>query len=144
MRSLNKVILIGYLGANPELQISKAGKAYSRLRLATHRSFQNAEDQWETKTDWHSVFVWGPLAQRCCHDMQKGALVLVEGALTYWQAAQQDKYKNAIHGFDVKLLVASTKSLVAAPESVIEEPPESEDLDNSETSRNHNAVAHPA
>lgn len=144
MKTVNKVTLIGYLGANPELQISKTGKPYSRLRLATHRSFQNAEDKWETKTDWHSVFVWGPMAQRCCHDMEKGALLLVEGSLTYWQAAQQIEYKNAIHAFEVKLLAHGTKSADTAPESEIEEPPRSEDLDNSEPSRNHNAVAHPA
>ena len=144
MKSMNKVLLIGYLGANPELQISKSGKPYCRLSLATHRSRQNVEEKWETVTDWHSVFVWGPLAERCCHNMQKGALLLVEGALTYWQAAQQDKYKNAIHGFEVKLLASSTKSVAISPESMIEEPPGSEDLDNSETSRNHNAVAHPA
>lgn len=144
MKSMNKVFLMGYLGGTPELKISKSGKPYSRLKVATHRSWQNAEEKWETKTDWHSVFVWGPLAERCCHNMQKGNLVFVEGSLTYWEAAAEEGYKNAIHGFDVKFLAASTKSVVSAPESIMEAAPEVEDLDNSSTSRNHNAVAHPA
>src|SRR5258708_2655178 len=61
MKSMNRVFLIGNLGADPELQISKVGKTYTRLRLATHRSWLNKDDQWEERTDWHSVFVWGRL-----------------------------------------------------------------------------------
>lgn len=143
MKSLNRVELIGYLGAAPELQISKNGKSYSRLRVATHRNWMNAEDKWETKTDWHSVFIWGPLADRCCHTLEKGNLIFVEGSLTYWQAALPEGYKNAIHANEVKFL-AATKSAATAPSTSTEPPPEVEDLDNPAPSRNHNAVAHPA
>lgn len=138
-KSLNKVYLMGFLGADPEMQFSAKNNMYTRLSLATHRSYLNAEEQWETKTDWHSVFVWGKLAERCCHELQKGALIFVEGELTYWKVAEQKEYKNAIHAEDVKFLAPSTRALMAA--SV---PPEVADLDNSTGPRNHNAVAHPA
>jgi single-strand DNA-binding protein len=140
MKSMNKVFLMGHLGSDPDMKISKAGKSYARLSVATRRAWQNAEDQWEEKTDWHSVFVWGPLADRCAHGLRKGALIFVEGSLTYWKSAVQDElgregYKNAIHGHDIKFLNAP-KATNAFDEG--------ENLDNRPAPINHNAVAHPA
>src|ERR1700679_1897324 len=98
MRSMNRVFLMGYLGQDPELIISKNGKPYSRLNVATHESWMNERDEREERTAWHSVFVWGPLAERCVHNLRKGALVFVEGSLSYWKAALGNEYKNAVHG----------------------------------------------
>lgn len=139
MRSLNRVFLMGYLGQNPELSISKGGKPYCRLSVATHQSWMNDEDKREEKTEWHSVFVWGSLAEQCTHNLRKGALVFVEGSLTYWKIAQQKDYKNAIHGQEVKFLNSqrSYETVTAPPEGM-------ENLDNPAPPRNHNAVAHPA
>jgi single-strand DNA-binding protein len=105
MRSLNRVFLMGYLGSAPELTTSKTGKVYSRLSLATHRSWMSDEDKREERTDWHSVFVWGALADRCVTNLRKGALVFVEGSLTYWKLTDQKKeYKNAVKAYEVKFL----------------------------------------
>lgn len=143
MKSLNRVFLMGYLGQSPEIQISKSGKPYSRLSVATHRTWINKEDEKEDKTDWHSVFVWGPLAERCCNNLRKGALVFVEGSLTYWQVATQENYKNAIQGHEVRFLnpAKAMDSAAKAPQAFIED---GENVDNSPPPRNHNAVAHPA
>jgi single-strand DNA-binding protein len=146
MKSLNRVFLMGHLGRPPELLVSKVGKSYCRLNIATHRSWKTSEagsgeDETERHevTDWHSVFVWGPLAERCCSYLRKGALVFVEGSLTYWQVAQsteKGQYKNAIHGHEVKFL--NTVSSAGEGTSVIE------NLDNLPQPPDHNAVAHPA
>ncbi len=139
MRSLNRVFIMGHVGHDPELIISKSGKPYSRLNVATKETWMNAEDQRQERTDWHSVFVWGALAQQCVNHLRKGALVFVEGSLTYWKVAQDTntQYKNAIHGREVKFLnIATGKSENLGTDI--------EDLDNMAPPRNHNAVAHPA
>ena len=145
MKSMNKVFLMGHLGADPELKISKKGKKYARLSLATNRGWMNGEDQWDTKTYWHSVFVWGPLADRCCNNLRKGTLVFVEGALTYWKAADEDikkeGYKNAIHAAEVKFL-SFPKPAITATNRASDEFLSGENLDNSAPPLNHNAVAH--
>jgi len=132
---MNKVFLMGHLGQTPELQLSKAGKPYARLSLATNRWQPGGEDsEGQEKTDWHSVFVWGPLAERCTDRLKKGALVFVEGSLTYWQVANsQTPYKNAIHGHEVRFL---NSPRAAAGDA------ETENVDNGEDAGNHNAVAH--
>lgn len=131
-KSMNKVFLMGHLGHAPELQTSKAGKSFTRLRLATNRRWVQGEETRES-TDWHSVFVWGKLAEQCATYLQKGALVFVEGSLSYWQSGDIDKsYKNAIHGHEVRFLNSRGANATAI----------SVDLDNSEDERNHNAVAH--
>jgi single-strand DNA-binding protein len=147
MKSMNKVFLMGHLGATPELSTAKGGKFYTRLRVATNTVWYDAADQKQERTDWHSVFVWGSLAQQCCAMLKKGALVMVEGSLSYWQVAQIDKeYKNAIRAQSVRFLTLG-KSIETAPgfmETADDTPDEMENLDNPATARNHNAVAHPA
>ena len=135
-KSMNKVFLMGHLGHNPELKVSKNGRPYARLSLATNRRGPQAEDGTPKEaTDWHSVFVWGPLAERCVQSLKSGALVFVEGSLSYWQVAKDDgsAYKNAVHGHEVRFL-NSPRAAVAGAEAEI--------LDNPEEARNHNAVAH--
>ena len=144
MRSLNRVFLMGHLGRAPELMESKAGKPYTRLSVATNRAWMNSEDQREEKTEWHSVFVWGPLAERCSRNLRKGALVFVEGSLSYWKASQEGEYKNAIHGYEVKFLNSNMRAAENTTEADSMGTLSVEDLDNPESTRNHNAVAHPA
>ena len=79
MKSLNRVFLMGHLGRAPELMQSKAGKPYTRLNLATHRSWGTGDDQREEITDWHSVFVWGTLAERCTANLLPGNIYMADG-----------------------------------------------------------------
>lgn len=144
MKSLNRVFLMGHLGHTPELIISKAGRPYTRLSVATNRTWMNGEDQREERTEWHSVFVWGQLAQNCTNHLRKGALVFVEGALSYWQVAEEKQYKNAIHGHEVKFLNFSGKASETTLGVDGADALSVEDLDNPAPARNHNAVAHPA
>jgi single-strand DNA-binding protein len=131
---MNRVFLMGHLGHAPELMESKNGKAYARLSIATNRTRLNADDERETFTDWHSVFVWGRQAEICAEHLRKGALVFVEGSLSYWLGAEEKVYKTAIQAEEVRFL--NTRKALAAGDG--------ENLDIPEGARNHNAVAHPA
>ncbi len=143
MRSVNRVFLMGHLGQNPELQRSKAGKSYTRLSLATDRFKKGASAEEESEkpsTDWHSVFVWGEQAEHCVQYLRRGALVYVEGALTYWQVAQPTdvetakNYKNAIQAERVNFITYGKRT---------ETSEDAANVDNPAPARNHNAVAHP-
>lgn len=131
-KSMNRVFLMGNLAQKPELRTSKAGKPYARLNLATNRYRGPGEDP---ATDWHSVFVFGPEAERCAHWLDRGALVFVEGSLSYWQIDSEDstkRYQNAINADQVRFISYGRRS---------EEGAALENVDNSGTLGNHNAVA---
>jgi single-strand DNA-binding protein len=106
MRTMNRVFLMGRLGQAPELMTSKNGRPYTRLSVATQRPKRTEDDKVIDHTDWHSVFVWGNQAQHCSNILRKGALVFVEGSMTYWQSSddQSKLYKNAIQADHVEFL----------------------------------------
>lgn len=82
MRGMNRVFLMGYLGSSPELLVSKNGKNYTKINLAVSRRQRAENGEFENKTDWHRVVVWGKTAQNCCDHLERGAPVAVEGTLT--------------------------------------------------------------
>ncbi len=81
---LNRVILYGRLGGDPEASRTESGKFAVRLRLATRRSWPNEGGGWEERTDWHRVTVWGERAERLQRTVKKGDAVLIEGHLSYF------------------------------------------------------------
>ena len=82
MASVNKVILIGNLGADPELRYTPNGnKAVCNLRVATTESYKDKSGQKQEKTEWHRVNVWGPQAEACGKYLAKGRSVYVEGLI---------------------------------------------------------------
>ena len=85
MNGFNKIFLLGHIGSPPEAKTSQDGHPYVRLNLATHRRFKNKNEQWEEKTDWHSIYVWGKQRDLCCKHLVAGVPVFVEGYLSYYQ-----------------------------------------------------------
>jgi single-strand DNA-binding protein len=79
--SVNKVILIGNLGANPEMKYLPSGQAVCELRLATNEQWTDKQGQKQERVEWHSVQVWGKTAENCSQYLSKGRSVYVEGAL---------------------------------------------------------------
>lgn len=79
--SVNKVILIGNLGANPELKYLPSGQAVCELRVATSHSFKDKTEQLQERTEWHRVVVYGKTAENCAKYLQKGRSLYVEGRL---------------------------------------------------------------
>jgi single-strand DNA-binding protein len=79
--SVNKVILIGNLGAKPELKYLPSGQAVCELRIATNESFTDKNQQKQERTEWHRVVVWGKQGENCAQYLDKGRSVYLEGRL---------------------------------------------------------------
>lgn len=89
MSGVNKVILIGNLGADPELRQTQAGPVCN-MRVATTERWTTQDGQKQERTEWHSVVVWGRLAENCQRYLAKGRPVYVEGSLQSRTYADQD------------------------------------------------------
>jgi single-strand DNA-binding protein len=81
MASVNKVILIGNLGADPELRYTSGGQAVADLRVATSRRWQGKDGSQQEDTQWHRVVVWGKTAEQCKEYLSKGRQAYIEGRL---------------------------------------------------------------
>lgn len=100
-RGVNKVILIGNLGADPELKYMPSGNAMASLRLATDESYNDRDTgQLVPKTEWHRVSLFGKLAEIAGQYLKKGSKVYIDGKLQTrkWQdkATGQDRYATEI------------------------------------------------
>lgn len=80
-RGINKVILVGNLGQDPELRYTGNGTAVCNLRLATNEAYKDQNNEWVDKTEWHSVVAWARLAEICGEYLKKGSQVYIEGSL---------------------------------------------------------------
>jgi len=78
---LNRVMLLGNLGADPELRSTNSGESVLRLRVATNERYQDREKNWQNRTEWHSVTVWGKRAEALHRILSKGSNLFIEGAL---------------------------------------------------------------
>ena len=78
MGSINKIILMGNVGKDPEMRFTQSGKPVTSFSLATNRNFKKGEE-WESETTWFKVTVWGDLAERVNQNIEKGQQVYVEG-----------------------------------------------------------------
>lgn len=81
MASVNKVILIGNLGQDPEKKVTGSGQAVTTLNIATSERWNDKSGQRQEKTEWHRVVVWGPQAENCANYLSKGRQVYIEGRL---------------------------------------------------------------
>lgn len=79
--SVNKVIIIGNLGAKPELKYLPSGQAVCELRIATNETFTDKQQQKQERTEWHKVIAWGKTGENCAQYLDKGRSVYVEGRL---------------------------------------------------------------
>ena len=78
---VNKVILVGFLGADPELKHTSQGHAIAMLRVATSRRWSDRDGERQEETEWHDVEVWGKQAEAAGEHLAKGRQVYVEGRL---------------------------------------------------------------
>ncbi len=81
MKCLNKVMIIGNVGREPEMRYMPSGRAVTSFSVATTRSWTNAEGQRREETEWFNVVAWGSLAEICKQHLHKGQQVYVEGRL---------------------------------------------------------------
>jgi single-strand DNA-binding protein len=79
--SVNKVIIIGNLGQNPEVKITPSGQAVANFSVATNKKWTDKAGQKQEKTSWHKIVVWGKQAENCGKYLSKGRSVYIEGEL---------------------------------------------------------------
>lgn len=106
MAGVNKVILVGNLGAEPKGESTQAGTSISRLSVATSRSFMNKANEKVEETEWHRVSVWGKSADACNKYLGKGSKVYIEGRLRT-SSYEQDgvkKWSTEVIANDVQFL----------------------------------------
>jgi single-strand DNA-binding protein len=108
MASLNKVMLIGNLGKDPEVRYTGSGQAVASFSLATSERFKNKQSgEWEEKTEWHRVTLWGKQAEVAGEYLAKGKTVFIEGRLQTRKWTDRDgneKYTTEIVGERMQML----------------------------------------
>jgi single-strand DNA-binding protein len=94
MKSINKVILIGRLGRDPELKYTGTGTPFCRFSIATDDTWMDkASGERQERTEWHNIVAWDRLAEICNEYLRKGRLVYIEGALQTREWDDQDGNK---------------------------------------------------
>ena len=107
MASVNKVILIGNLGRDPEIRYLPSGDAVANLRIATTDKFKDKSGEPQEVTEWHSVAFFGKQAEICGQYLKKGSQIYVEGSLRtrQWQDKDgNDRYTTEIRGDRMQML----------------------------------------
>ncbi|MEN9523705.1 MAG: hypothetical protein RL065_2082 [Bacteroidota bacterium] len=108
MRGVNKVILIGHLGKDPEVQTFEGGNMKCKFTLATTETFKDKSGQKQEQTEWHNIVMWGSLADIASKFLRKGTPVYLEGKIKSrsWDDAQsgQKKYITEIVADNMNML----------------------------------------
>ncbi|MEM8893593.1 MAG: single-stranded DNA-binding protein [Bacteroidota bacterium] len=107
MSGVNKVILVGNLGKDPEVRHLDSGRAVANFSLATSEVYKNREGERVTNTEWHNVVLWTPLAEVAERFLKKGGQVYIEGKLTNRSYDDKDgnkRYITEVVGREMTLL----------------------------------------
>lgn len=123
--TVNKAILIGRLGADPELRYTPSGVAVVNFNIATDQGWKDDSGEWQDRTEWHSIVAWRDLAERCAEYLKKGQRVYIEGRLQTRSWEGQDgvkRYKTEIVARTMEML--DSRSTVAQEETPAAEPQE--------------------
>lgn len=110
MAGINKVILVGNLGNDPEMKYTTGGQAVARFNIATSESWTDKSGQKQERTEWHKIVVWGKLGEICGKHLAKGRQAYIEGKLQtrQWEDKEgQKRYTTEV--------VAATVQFLGAP-----------------------------
>jgi single-strand DNA-binding protein len=107
-KSVNKVILIGNLGKDPEIKYTPSGTAVAKFSLATNERYKDKSGNWQDRTEWHNIVAWQRLAEIVGEYVKKGSKLYIEGRLqtSSWDDKEsgQKRYKTEIIANDLVLL----------------------------------------
>lgn len=107
-KSVNKVILIGNVGQDPEVKYTPSGTPVAKLSLATNERFKDRSDEWQERTEWHSIIAWQRLAEIVGEYVKKGSKLYIEGKLqtSSWEDRQSGskRYRTEVVARDIVLL----------------------------------------
>jgi single-strand DNA-binding protein len=125
--TVNKVILVGRLGADPQLKYTPSGRANVNFNLATNAVWKDQEGNQQEKTDWHRVSAWGKLAEIMGEWLKKGSYVYIEGRLqtrSYEDSNGVKKYITEVVATDLEMLGKKGEGAPAEAPSSEEMPPQ--------------------
>lgn len=122
---LNKVMLIGNLGADPDVRYTPAGAAVATISLATTRRWKDKQGEKQTETEWHRVIFWNKTAEVVSQYLKKGSMIYVEGRLQTrkWDDKGVDRYTTEIIASEMHML--SGKQGTSAPDAAKTDVPKS-------------------
>jgi single-strand DNA-binding protein len=107
-KSVNKVILVGNLGKDPEVKFTPSGVPVAKFSLATNERFKDKAGEWQDRTEWHNIVAWQRLAEIVGEYVKKGSKIYIEGRLqtSSWEDKQsgEKKYRTEIVASDLVLL----------------------------------------
>ena len=104
---VNKVILIGNLGRDPEVRYLEGNVAVARFSVATNESYRDKKGDWQTVTEWHDIVCWRQLAERAEKQLKKGSQIYLEGKLThrkYQDKDGHDRYVTEVVANTIRIL----------------------------------------
>ncbi|CAN5179004.1 hypothetical protein BH23BAC3_BH23BAC3_29840 [soil metagenome] len=107
MSSLNKAMIIGRLGADPEVRYTQSNTAVANLSVATTERYKDKNGEQQESTEWHRIVAWGRLAEICQEYLKKGSLAYFEGRIETRQWEDKDgqkKYTTEIKAFSMQML----------------------------------------
>ena len=127
MASVNKVILVGNLGTDPEIRYTPSGTAVANFSLATHEQWTNKDGEKGERTQWHRIVAWGRLGEICGEYLKKGSPVYIEGRIQTraWEDRDGNKrYTTEIIAQAMQMLSSRREGQAQSPEEryPIEEP----------------------
>ena len=111
MASINKVMLIGNLGSDPEVRYTQSGAAVCNFNIATNEKWTDKQGQKQERTEWHKIVVWGSVAENCGKYLSKGRSVYIEGSIQTrdWEDKDGNKrYTTEINARTVQFLSGGT------------------------------------
>ena len=126
---LNRVLLLGNLGADPELKMTPSGQAVLKMRLATSESYLDRNRVRQERTEWHAVVIWGKRAEALAKFLTKGSRLFVEGGLrtsSYDDREGHKRYKTEIVASNI--ILAGSSGGRGAPSRPSEEPAAPDEL----------------
>jgi single-strand DNA-binding protein len=129
VKGLNKVILIGNLGQDPEIRYTSNGTAVANFSIATTDSWKDADGNKQEKTEWHNITAWKKLAEICGEYLHKGSRVYVEGSIGQqtWEKDGEKKYKTIIT-IQSMLMLDTKKEGAPVQEEPVASAPDNSDL----------------
>lgn len=132
MSSVNKVIIVGRLGSDPECRFTKGGDAVCNFNMATSEKWKDKSGERQEKTEWHHIVMWGKLAEIATEYLTKGKQVYIEGSLQTQNWEDNDgniRYKTEVRASNMTMLSGAAGGGHEAPESSMGQRPADDDED---------------
>lgn len=117
-RGLNKVMLIGHLGRDPEMRYTPAGRPVTTFTIAVNRTWNTSDGERHSETDWFNIVTWGNLAEICKQHLNKGQQVFIEGRLQTrkWEDKEGNKHSTTEVNASEMMMLGERRGTSPEPE----------------------------